>query len=259
MQFFYLHDNFPDSCFSVTLYIMKYNKIRKGIFLSRENRFVGTVEIDGIQEKVHIKNTGRCKELLVSGNTVFLEDFHDRMGSRKMAYSLVSVVRDTGTDKACMINMDSQAPNRVAEEGILSGRITIPGFDSIALLKREKVFGSSRIDLYAEDTGGRRALIEVKGVTLEKDGIVMFPDAPTQRGVKHVMELADAADRGYIAGIIFIVQMRNAELFTPNRDTHPEFADALRNAAERGVFISAYTCDVGPDSLEVADEIPAEI
>lgn len=229
---------------------MQYQNIVEGIFKDRPNRFVAIVEIDGKEEKVHVNNTGRCKELLVKGCTVYLEDFRERMGSRKLAFSLIAVDKN-----GLLINMDSQAPNKVVEEALISGSITLPNMSHLISIKREQTFGSSRFDFYVEDDKHNRGYIEVKGVTLENGGIVRFPDAPTERGVKHLKELMTAKKEGYEAFVIFVVQMNGMTEFRPNYETHPLFGETLVEAEKMGVNIMAYQCHVTPSSLNIADEI----
>lgn len=225
---------------------MKYENIKRGVFLERPNRFVALVEVDGEVQKAHVKNTGRCRELLVPGTTVFLQDFACNMGTRKLRYSLIGVVKK---ENGLLINMDSQAPNKVVNEALLSGDLTLPHMDKITLVKGEKTFGNSRFDFYLEDASGGMAFMEVKGVTLESSGVAMFPDAPTQRGVKHINELIAAKENGYNAYILFVIQMEGMDVFTPNYKTHPEFWEALLKAKASGVHILARQCKVGEDSL----------
>ena len=249
---------------------MKYEKIIKAKFIERPNRFIAVCSIadkaheagsadqdDGIVN-VHVKNTGRCRELLVPGATVYLEDFEGRMGIRKMRYSLIGVEKETPTG-TLMINMDSQAPNKAVAEALRDGTIELPGMKGELDVKAEKNYGDSRIDFYAEDENGRKAYIEVKGVTLEDKGIVSFPDAPTERGVKHIRELMKAAAEGFGAYVIFIIQMEGMKEFRPNDQTHREFGDALREASERGVKILAYECAVGEDFMSVKKSVPVKI
>lgn len=224
---------------------MTYQEVKRGVFVSRPNRFVACVEVDGKMEVCHVKNTGRCKELLVSGATVILEKSANP--ARKTCYDLVAVYK--GGE---LINMDSQAPNRVAGEWLSSGGL----FENVTLIKPECFYKNSRFDFYVE-ADGRRIFIEVKGVTLEEDGVVLFPDAPTERGVKHLRELMDAKENGYEAYVLFVIQMQRCRYFTPNRATHAAFADALIEAAAAGVEIRAVTCCVTEDSLSV--DRPAEV
>lgn len=238
---------------------MKYAKIVKAKFIERENRFVARVGLpDGEITRAHVKNTGRCRELLLPGAEVYLEDHAGRMGSRKMRYSLVAVRKAAAGGRQILINMDSQAPNKVVGEALADGRIRLPGFEerpTSLLIKPETRFGDSRFDFYVEQPGpegkNRRAFLEVKGVTLEDDGHARFPDAPTERGVKHINELVRAREEGYEACIIFVVQMEGIRDVSPNDETHPQFGEALAKAQKAGVKILAYDCFVAPDSLEV--------
>lgn len=227
---------------------MKYEKIVSGIFVSRPNRFIAHVLIDGTEEIVHVKNTGRCKELLVPGCKVYLEDFEGRMGSRKLRYSLIAVEkkRDKGKNESILINMDSQAPNKVVAEWL-----STQGYDFI---KPEFTFGKSRVDFYME-RGKEKFLLEVKGCTLEYNGHCFFPDAPTERGVKHLEELIKAKEHGYHAAVLILIQMEESIDFAPNDETHKEFGDTLRIAASRGVEVLCYNCKVTPDSLQLKDKI----
>lgn len=238
---------------------MKYGKIAEAKFIERENRFVARVELPGGEiTKVHVKNTGRCRELLLRGSRVYLEDFAGRMGSRRMRYSLVAVEKETDRG-IILINMDSQAPNRVAQEALADGRISLPGLAELTLIKPEVKCGDSRFDFYVEATGAggelQRAFIEVKGVTLEENGHARFPDAPTERGVKHINELIRARGEGCGACILFVVQMEGIKDVSPNDQTHPQFGEAIARAREAGVTILAYDCLVTPDTLTVNKEI----
>lgn len=229
---------------------MEYKKVQKGTFIERPNRFVAKVNIKGKEENVHVKNTGRCKELLVPGAEVYLEDFEGRMGTRKMRYSLIGVKKG-----GLMINMDSQAPNQVAQEALAAGTLRLPGMGQLILIKGEQTYGDSRLDFYVEDDQGNSGFLEVKGVTLEEGGVTRFPDAPTQRGVKHIGELVKAQSQGYRAWVLFVIQMKGISSFEPNDDTHPEFGEALRQAAASGVGLLAYDCRVTEDSLALADPV----
>lgn len=224
-----------------------YDRILEGIFIERPNRFIAMVEIDGRIEKCHVKNTGRCKELLVKGAKTYLSVSDNP--NRSTRCDLVAVVKG---DR--LINMDSQIPNSVAEEGLRR----IPMFSSVERIRREFAYGDSRIDLMAEGDG-RRYLIEVKGVTLESDGIARFPDAPTERGVKHIRELIGCVKDGYIPCLLFVIQMDGIRWFEPNRATDPDFADALGDARDAGVRMLAYTCDVAPDSISLKDPVEIRI
>ncbi len=226
---------------------MKYKSIIKGIFISRPNRFIARVEIDGKAETVHVKNTGRCREILIPGCTVYLEKAESPL--RKTPYDLIAVEKAT-ENGTILINMDSQIPNAVAAEFLPQSGL----FPEGTVFRREVTYGSSRFDLYAE-YGDRKAFIEVKGVTLENEGLALFPDAPTERGVKHIKELTEAKNKGFEAYIMFIIQMTRVHTFSPNRLMHPEFADALKAADEAGVKILAYTCNVTPDSIRVKNPV----
>ena len=223
---------------------MHYQNVRAAKFIDRPNRFIAHVELDGSVETVHVKNTGRCRELLVPGCTVYLEKGANP--ARKTAYDLIAV--DKG---GILINMDAQAPNKVVGEWLASGEL-LPG---LTLLKPECRYGASRFDFYAE-TQQQRMFIEVKGVTLEENGVAMFPDAPTERGIKHLDELAQAVRDGYAATVIFVIQMRGVTSFTPNRRTHAAFAEALQRAQQAGVQVLAYDCDVTSDGLSLGKQIP---
>ena len=226
---------------------MTYPNIKRGIFRSRPNRFIAYVEIDGRTETCHVKNTGRCRELLIEGVSVIVT--RSENPARKTAYDLIAVYKGEK-----LINIDSQAPNQVMGEWLRDGGL---GTELICI-KPEYTFGSSRFDFYLE-TPTRRILAEVKGVTLEQDGVVLFPDAPTERGVKHLRELMEAKRRGYGACIFFVIQMEDCRSFTPNRETHPAFADALAEAAACGVEIRALNCRVSESSLTVDREIPVHL
>ncbi|MBE7057294.1 MAG: DNA/RNA nuclease SfsA [Ruminococcaceae bacterium] len=217
---------------------MKYTKIKKGIFKERPNRFIAYVDIAGKRETVHVKNTGRCGELLIPGAKVVLEDFSDR-ADRKTKYDLIAVYKG---DR--LVNMDSQAPNKVAAEYIK--RI----YPDAKLIKPEAKKGDSRLDFYIEPAEGVPLYMEVKGVTLEFDGVVSFPDAPTERGIKHIRELEKCIKEGFEAVVLFVIQMEDVEYFTPNDLRHKAFGDALRHGAANGVKVWAIDTTVGEDSLE---------
>ena len=223
---------------------MKYDRIRPAVFLARPNRFIAQVELDERPETVHVKNTGRCKELLLPGRTVWLAEGNNP--ARKTKYDLIAV------DKSgLLINMDAQAPNKVFAEWALAG-----GFEpGLTLLKPEVSWGSSRFDFYWE-AGARRGFTEVKGCTLEDGGLARFPDAPTERGVKHLRELAACRAEGYEAAVCFILQMEGMRQFSPNDDTHPAFGQALRAAKAAGVRVLAMECAVTPDTLTVTRPVP---
>lgn len=223
---------------------MKYERIETGKFKERPNRFIAYVEIAGQKETVHVKNTGRCAELLQPGATVYVQKADNP--ERKTQWDLIGVKKGKR-----MINMDSQIPNKVVEEWIRKGNL----FPHATLIRPETTYKQSRFDLYVEE-GERKIFIEVKGVTLEIDGVVKFPDAPTERGVKHIKELCEALEDGYEAYVFFVIQMKGVKYFTPNMVTHAAFGDALRNAQEQGVRILAYDCKVGKDSIEIHKEVP---
>ena len=223
---------------------MRYQNVRAAKFIDRPNRFIAHVELDGEVEIVHVKNTGRCRELLVPGRTVYLEKGTNP--NRKTAYDLIAVEKGS-----ILINMDAQAPNKVFAEWAAAG-----GFlPNVTAIRPEYVYGSSRLDFCVE-TEGRLHLVEVKGVTLEENGNALFPDAPTERGVKHIRELQRAAETGLDAALCFVVQIRDIHGVAPNDATHPAFGAALREAAAHGVRVLAYDCDVTPDSLSIRGEIP---
>ncbi len=226
---------------------MRYSNITRATFLSRENRFVATVSLSGREEKVHVKNTGRCRELLVPGAPVYL--VHSDAKTRKYAYDLVAVEKGS-----LLVNMDSQAPNQEFGAWLKHGGL----MENITFVKPEYTYGKSRIDFYFE-RNEEKHLVEVKGVTLEENGVCRFPDAPTQRGVKHLEELTHALQEGYNAWICFVVQMEGMTLFQPNRDTDPAFAKALKAAADAGVHVKAFGCHVTPDSMEITYDIPVDL
>ncbi len=229
---------------------MKYNRVVPGVFLKRPTRFIAHVCIHGKEEVCHVKNTGRCKELLVPGCTVYCAVSDNP--NRKTKFDLIAVEKKVESS-TLLINMDSQAPNAAVKEWLASGASP---FGQIDLLKPECSHGNSRFDFYLE-CNKRKIFIEVKGVTLEDDGVVLFPDAPTERGVKHVHELIQCHGEGYETYILFVVQMERARYFTPNRKTHPEFADALCEAKQADVELLAYMCTVCPDEMKM--DKPLEI
>lgn len=224
---------------------MKYRKTRPARFLHRPNRFVAEVELEGQRETVHVKNTGRCRELLVPGATVYLTPGENP--ARKTAYDLIAVEKGP-----LLINMDAQAPNRVFEEWAAAGNF-LPG---LTLLRPETTWGCSRFDFYWEAGPERRGFVEVKGVTLETDGVAAFPDAPTERGVRHLEELSAARREGYECAVCFVIQMKGPTRFQPNDATHPAFGAALRSAAAAGVEVMAYDCRVAPDGLWLDAPVP---
>ena len=277
---------------------MKYNQVVPGTFLQRPNRFIAHVLINGKEEICHVKNTGRCRELLIPGCTVYCAVSDNPQ--RKTKYDLIAVEKiiesqtifanagitsqyGKSTPEAhstLLVNMDSQAPNAAVKEWLRSGASP---FGNIDFLKPEYKYGNSRFDFYLECktetkrtgvssnstekteamqapteneiTHPRKIFLEVKGVTLEDNGVVLFPDAPTERGVKHVRELIRCHEEGFETYVLFVVQMERALYFTPNRKTHPQFADALRDAQKAGVQLLAYTCKVTPDEMNIDKEL----
>lgn len=226
---------------------MKYRNIIQGKFLCRPNRFIAHVEINGKEEIVHVKNTGRCKELLVPGAVVYLEKSDN--AQRTTVYDLIAVEKGER-----LINMDSQIPNKVLGEWLEKGNL----LQNLILLRPETKYGNSRFDFYAE-TDKEKIFIEVKGVTLEDEGVVSFPDAPSERAVKHVEELIQAKKDGYRTIVFFVIQMKDVKCFTPNRNTQPEFAESLQRAVENGVEVYAYDCRVAPEEITLADKVPLAI
>jgi sugar fermentation stimulation protein A len=218
---------------------LKYANVISAKFISRPNRFLAKVDIDGVETLCHVKNTGRCKELLIPQATVYLSQSDNP--KRATGYDLIAVQKG---DR--LINIDSQAPNKVFAEWLTdSGYI-----EGITKIKPEMFYGNSRFDFYVE-AGKRKIFIEVKGVTLEQYGVVLFPDAPTERGVKHLNELTKAVSQGYEAIVVFVIQMSGAKYFTPNVATHAAFGEALINADKAGVKVLALDCDVEPDALAI--------
>ena len=224
---------------------MKYDNITKGIFISRPNRFIALVDIDGKTETVHVKNTGRCKELLTQGAEVFLEKSSNPC--RKTQFDLVAVQKGD-----LLINMDSQAPNKIFAEWAKTH------IEGLTLLKGEVTHGNSRFDFYLE-AGTKRTFVEVKGVTLEKNGVVMFPDAPTERGLKHLRGLEKCIEEGFCAMAVFIVQMERANYFCANAETHLAFAQELSRAKQAGVSVLALNCRVLPGEITALHEIETRI
>ncbi len=223
---------------------MKYQTTVPAEFLERVNRFVAYVKLDGQSERVHVKNTGRCRELLIPGARVWLEK--SDKPDRATAYDLVAVEK-----QGRIINMDSQAPNKVVGEWLLKKEL----FPDLVLVRPETVYGKSRFDFYVE-TESEKIFLEVKGVTLEEEGVVRFPDAPSERAVKHLGELIQAKREGYRACVLFVIQMEDVRCFLPNREMHAEFAETLARAAEAGVEVFAYDCNVTPDELSIRRPVP---
>ena len=217
---------------------MRYENMVPGIFLARPNRFIAHVEIDGEIQIVHVKNTGRCKELLPAGAAVWCQHWDNP--TRKTKYDLIAVKKGSR-----IINMDSQAPNAAAKEWLLAG-----GLGEISELKGEYTHGDSRFDFsFLKD--GRRCFLEVKGVTLETQGVGAFPDAPTKRGAKHLRGLTALAGEGYGAYVLFVIQMADVKYLHPNDATDPAFGQALRQAAAQGVQVLAVQCRVTPETMEI--------
>jgi len=227
---------------------MKYNNIKQAKFISRPNRFIAYVEIDGKKEICHVKNTGRCKELLIPGVKVFVQESDNEI--RKTKYDLITVCKGHR-----LVNIDSQVPNKVFFEWLLKDNL----IKNITSIKSESTYGSSRFDFYIETADGRKIFIEVKGVTLEQNGVAMFPDAPTERGVKHITELCRCIDDGYEAYIVFIIQMKDVLYFAPNDVTQKAFGDALRVASDQGVNIIAIDTWVTENSISAGDYVDVRL
>lgn len=223
---------------------MRYGTVISGKFLSRPNRFIALVETTGGVQTVHVKNTGRCRELLVPGATVYLE--RGTNPTRKTAYDLIAVEKG-----GLLINMDAQAPNKVFGEWAASGAF----LPDVTAVRSEFRFGDSRLDFCLETPKGLH-LVEVKGVTLEEHGAARFPDAPTERGIKHILELRRAVEDGHAATLFFVVQMEGMRSVSPNDDTHPAFGAALREAVAAGVGVCAWDCAVAPDRISIRRSVP---
>ena len=215
---------------------MKYSSVIRGKFVSRPNRFIANVIIDGAPAVAHVKNTGRCRELLLPGAEIYLEKSDNLQ--RKTEYDLIAVRKSNGL----LVNIDSQAPNKVVREWLDQ--------QSFDLILPEFTYGNSRVDFYMEK-GDRRFLLEVKGCTLERDGVGFFPDAPTERGAKHLRELRRAALEGYSAAVAFVIQMDGVSEVRPNTETDPEFAKAMIEAEKAGVTILFLMCHAEPESLTI--------
>lgn len=229
---------------------MKYEKIIEGTFINRPNRFIAHVLINGEEEIVHVRNTGRCKELLLPGAKVILEDCSANK-NRKTKYSLIGVWKDD-----ILVNMDSQVPNQVVFQAIEEGKVK--GFEDLTFAKREVIYGKSRFDIYFE-TKKSKGFIEVKGVTLENNGLSMFPDAPTERGTKHILEMIDAVENGYRGIIIFLIQMKKPRLFRPNWTMDRKFSEALKLASQKEVEVLAYDSIVSLNSIALGKEIEIDL
>lgn len=229
---------------------MKYDKVVEGIFIKRPNRFIAHVYINGIEEIVHVKNTGRCRELLLPGAKAILEDCSNNP-NRKTKYSLISVWKED-----ILVNMDSQVPNAVVYNSLMENEIH--GLENLTKIKREVSFGNSRFDLYFE-SGNSKGFIEVKGVTLENEGISMFPDAPTTRGTKHVLEMIHAVEEGYRGAILFLIQMKGPKVFRLNWAMDKDFSEAVKLASEKGVEILAYDSIVSQDTISIGKPIGVDL
>ena len=228
---------------------MEYGKMVEAKFLRRINRFTAFVELDGREEMVHVKNTGRCKELLLEGARVFLEEA-DKEG-RKTKYSLIAVYKGD-----VLVSMDSQAPNQMAAEALAEEKIAEIG--EVDFLKREVKYETSRFDIFYQK-GNKKGFIEVKGVTLEENGIAKFPDAPTERGATHLRELIKAKEEGYEAAVLFVIQMQGVKAFQPNEERDRNFTEALREAAAAGVQVLAYDCRVEVGSVIIENKISVKL
>lgn len=227
--------------------MLLYHHLREGRFLQRPNRFIALCETGGAATRCHVKNTGRCRELLEIGTRVWLEE-SDAPG-RKTRFDLVAV-----ESRGHVVNLDSQAPNAVFAEFVRAGGF-LPG---VTLLRAETTFGGSRFDFFYERAGGIRGFAEIKGVTLfDETGTAFFPDAPTERGVKHLLELMAARGAGYETSVCFLLQRDDVHALRPNDLTHPAFGDALRAAAAAGVMVRALECHVTPETMTVQQEVPA--
>ncbi|MDD4570161.1 MAG: DNA/RNA nuclease SfsA [Tepidanaerobacteraceae bacterium] len=226
---------------------MRYKKIHQARFIERPNRFIARVELNGDVQVCHVKNTGRCQELLIPGRIVYLAESSNP--NRKTKYDLVVVEKDK-----MLVNIDSQAPNQVVKEWLEAGGL----YPQPVLIYPEMKQGNSRLDFYLEDKE-RKAFIEVKGVTLEDDGVAAFPDAPTERGIKHLNHLIEVIKEGYDAYLIFIVQFKPVNHLVPNDATHPEFGQALRKAVAAGVRVLAYDCMVTQDSMQLDQKVQVRL
>lgn len=225
---------------------MRYANMVPGIFRNRPNRFIAHVEIDGREQVVHVKNTGRCRELLVPGVAVWCQRADNP--ARKTQYDLITVRKGQR-----LINMDSQAPNTAAREWLESG-----GLGNIDNLRQETVHGDSRFD-FSFTKEGKTCFLEVKGVTLEDNGVCAFPDAPTERGAKHLRGLAEAARQGYGAYVLFVIQMADVKYLHPNDRTDPDFGAALREAAAQGVKVLAVTCQISENEMMISGSVPVHL
>lgn len=229
---------------------MKYKKIVEGLFIGRPNRFIAIVLIDGKEETVHVRNTGRCKELLIPNAKIILEDCSHIL-SRKTKYSIIAVWKED-----MLVNMDSQIPNKVVFDALEQGEIS--NFTDLSYIKRESSFKNSRFDIYFEENK-KKAFMEIKGVTLEKQGVAMFPDAPTSRGTKHVLEMIEAVKEGYEGYIFFLIQMKGPHIFKINSQMDPKFSQAIKLANKNKVNIMAYDSIVCLNDIVIGDKIEIDL
>jgi len=227
---------------------MQYAQTCQATFINRPNRFIAQCQIGKKEVTAHVKNTGRCKELFVPGAQLILN--YVPAPNRKTDYDVVAVIKNNR-----LINIDSQIPNAVVLEALHTKQLILPQMEQLTMIKSEVVYGKSRLDFYLESEK-RTMYMEVKGVTLEENGIVLFPDAPTQRGIKHIYELIHAVQNGYEACLFFLVQMNQIQYFTPNMKTHPEFGEALKKAAHQGVQLLCYDSIVTSDSIQIGKPVP---
>lgn len=225
---------------------MKYDHLQKGIFIERKNRFVADVEIDGVKTGVHVPNTGRCKEIFVPGTVVYVN--RSANPARKYAYTLCAVYKGER-----LIHIDSAAANRLAEEALKAGRVK--GLEDVTEVEREKTYGTSRFD-FRFRKGEQLCYMEIKGVTLENDGIAMFPDAPTERGARHLEELIQAKNEGYGAYVMFVIQMKGVTRFLPHQERDPAFTASLSKARAAGVTVMAYDTLVTPEEITLDQPVP---
>lgn len=231
---------------------MRYGRVVPGTFLARPNRFIAHVQLDGQTEIVHVKNTGRCRELLVPGCKVYLSVSDNP--ARKTKYDLIAVEKHRPDGTVWQINMDSQAPNEAVAEWLPRSGL----FSDSAVIRREVTHKGSRFDFYIED-GNRKAFLEVKGCTLEYEGRAMFPDAPTERGVKHLRELTACVGEGYEAYALIVIQMKGVTVFSPNDKTDPAFGEAMRQAASGGVRVLAVDCRIEPDGMIIDSSVEVDL
>ncbi|ASW44129.1 DNA/RNA nuclease SfsA [Clostridium isatidis] len=227
---------------------MKYDKnIYEGLFITRLNRFNALVKLNNEEITVHVPNTGRCKEILKEGTKIFLRE--ELNPTRKTKYDLIAAMKGK-----MLINIDSQIPNKVVNEALINGKID--NLKKYSQINKEKTFGKSRFDFKLSTEDEKEIYyLEVKGVTLEENGHCRFPDAPTERGTKHILELIEAKNQGYGAGVLFLIQLEDVKVFSPNDITDKKFAEALKLAKENSVDILAYNCKVYKDGIEIKDPI----